>query len=1107
MTMAAGESDAGSFLDMDFPESPVVHSPLREEFTRSSISSESRKSTSTLGGFPVCVLIRPTCPVNIISFIINYILCQSKAAKRAASLPRLVPTNDSPIPPLPSPWSPNTPRDSIASGTSSIYPPSTISDFTVESPRTPSSLIGVRAPRVDIHTSEPDIYHDDDVSNRLRLLVSNNYFLPPAHTKPTPDVFSPPSAMLAPPKKASRSNSPAFLDLFRIGRKSKPTTPESASPQQCHNVNENFPPILRTTSDTPSSSGRPAYRAAPAPTHPRASDVGRVVVVREKLEDIVAASKRAEEQIRLAAAAAVSEGRRVPDVYLTGVIDPTDDVDIPPVPPGQLALRQSADAGQLAEHLPSPYSPGFSLSFASPEEEAWRKALLQQVVGHSLSNTPASTPGPTSATSMDKHARTDSEMTSTPICWAKPEEEEDNDSVSPTKSIPALTAPHTPLIAQPISPGLAMRADSPPSVPRSSLSPPPMASTSPPTVLAPGTRRSVTPLRAPSPAAPIMPLQPPPKRKNSMPSSPSFRPRTSERGSTEEQQPPLPVIHKTSSVLSSTTGEHRSESSLSSSSSIPEPRPSLTLSLFSARPEASRPAEARPSSDRGNEVDKSQQSTPSVYSSQDISHDSSIDNSKVNYAPESEGSASRPSVTITGAAEEGEEGSEISPALEGSFHSAMSERTISPSRSHSYGEDENYSPRMSSVTDAFGGGSSSGRSSSRLTMETPSPSPLRQFIGPGKDSDDEEDKGEEESLYAFPTTSSAHLGGNRHDLAQPRVSSESVMTFSPVGTPDNSSSISRRPQRPPSIITTMTIQERRASRAILSAPPIDMSTSFFDALQADPDALGEIDASDSDSESDGTEFGYDDGERSLQRPSAPWLHHRSSYMAPSSPTTASVIATPPRSSLMRLGNHSSPHLRGSPSGSGSSGNTTPIIPPVPPLRFAADDLDPKKPVVNIAHSPGFLASKKKGKGLAKTNERGSFEGMPVTSLDFYRYARSHQQQQQQLQQERHSDGDAVSALSVGSSVSLGTYNGASSSGRYLGAYKPPTIAGKSTVAEGSGISANTAAGARRELDETTKKLDGMVLQHIEAEKTRMKQIASSVAAQKKAGSSSRRRKM
>ncbi|KAG1733622.1 uncharacterized protein EDB91DRAFT_633435 [Suillus paluster] len=282
-------------------------------------------------------------------------------------------------------------RDSLltqqSSTSSSLYPLTT--SIGTESPPSPLSPTtqdhGVVIPAFDID-GPPTVqeFNADDVSYRLQLLVKNNYFLPPAHSKPSPADFAP---CVTTCKKAT---SPAFLDYFRVGKsRSKPASPDSYDGS----------PVLRVTSDSTIVSGYGPRGAPQAFRSPKSvQHMARVVVVREKMDDLVAAAKQAEIDLK---------GRDVPsdrdrgvrrpkvDVF-DGIIDPTDAVDVPPPSANYtlalqasalhgLGIEDSVGAAVLAERLPPPGSPGHSISL-DPQEEAWRKALLHQVVGHSLNS-------------------------------------------------------------------------------------------------------------------------------------------------------------------------------------------------------------------------------------------------------------------------------------------------------------------------------------------------------------------------------------------------------------------------------------------------------------------------------------------------------------------------------------------------------------------------------------------------------------------------------------------------------------------------------------------------------------------------------------------------
>ncbi|TFK27209.1 hypothetical protein FA15DRAFT_754509 [Coprinopsis marcescibilis] len=293
-------------------------------------------------------------------------------------------------------------RDSVSthqSGvSSSLYPLSTSTASGPESPPSPRSMVEPLHHLDDYYDGaeirEVKGFDGDDVAYRLQLLVKNNYFLPPAHSKPSAADFAAFDASSG--KKQSKSSAPAFLDLFRaVKPKSKPSTP-AGSPNP-----EAAPPMLRTTADSISTGQllrppqRPRAGSNAAPTSPRPASRGRVVVVREKMADIAVAAKQAEQDLK-------SKGVNFQQVMqpLNGgvdeVIDPTDAVDVP-LPSASypfavqasalhgLGVADSVGAALLADRLP-PKSSNISSSYDIDDD--WRKNLLHDAVHHSLNNTP-----------------------------------------------------------------------------------------------------------------------------------------------------------------------------------------------------------------------------------------------------------------------------------------------------------------------------------------------------------------------------------------------------------------------------------------------------------------------------------------------------------------------------------------------------------------------------------------------------------------------------------------------------------------------------------------------------------------------------------------------
>ena len=115
-------------------------------------------------------------------------------------------------------------------------------------------------------------------------------------------------------------------------------------------------------------------------------------MVREKVDNLALAAEQAEQELKIRVDAKQNSAGHFDDY-----VDPTDAVDLPPPSENSpfafqasalrgLGVENSLGAAVLAERLP-PGSPGvWSLD---PDEEAWRKALLHEAVGHSLNNTPA----------------------------------------------------------------------------------------------------------------------------------------------------------------------------------------------------------------------------------------------------------------------------------------------------------------------------------------------------------------------------------------------------------------------------------------------------------------------------------------------------------------------------------------------------------------------------------------------------------------------------------------------------------------------------------------------------------------------------------------------
>ena len=332
---------------------------------------------------------------------------QVQASRRPRSVPRRamgsISSDSSRGPPTPVDFSMSRPtyrdrpRDSLQSGTStSLYPASTQTSTPLDRALSPQSHLEQMPEVVEVPTlaENESGYRDfdtDDVSLRLRLLVNNSYFLPPAHSKPTIADLSNSDAA----KRAPKSTAPGFFDIFRIGKaRSKPPTPVALEPPRLRATSESNTQldVLLFADTTPGASITP-QKPAEIPA--------RVMVVREKMEDLMIAAKQAEHEskIRAERMAELQERNLDQTERFDGIIDPTDAVDLPPPSTKYpfalqasalqgLGVDDSIGAAVLADRLPPPRSPG--LWSVTEEDEKWRKLLLTQAVGHSLSNTPDS---------------------------------------------------------------------------------------------------------------------------------------------------------------------------------------------------------------------------------------------------------------------------------------------------------------------------------------------------------------------------------------------------------------------------------------------------------------------------------------------------------------------------------------------------------------------------------------------------------------------------------------------------------------------------------------------------------------------------------------------
>jgi hypothetical protein len=823
----------------------------------------------------------------------------------------------------------------------------------------------------EVSSFDPEVgdiqeYVQDDVSYRLRLLVNNNYFLPPAHAKPSPSDFAPSGITIS--KKPS---TPTFMDIFRGKSKSKPTTPTSSP-----SVDPTLP-ALRTAADsiTPSYALRPRS-SSQIPRIPHPGDrSGRVVVVREKMNDLAVAAKQAEQDLK-------TRGARRDHVSQTGhapfddVIDPTDVVDLP-LPSAAypfavqasalhgLGVQDSVGAALLADRLPPPKSPGMSSSDA---DEDWRKALLQQAVHLSLDST--TSPDASSFSAMIG-------ASSTPL--ASPRLTPTNvPSRGPTPSAKRLLDQR--IIINPrfsdFSPPQLTRKESDQSlVSRLSSCSRTKEPISPPDTPGP---RSSFPLRAVTPSGPVTPLAPAPRRflinpLHSLSQTELNQPNQSRNSLIDT---PNASLRK---VMSSPMLSDAYESDYRHSLMSPPPLPTVSLSSRSSLQELEQSYET--AQERPQTI-----MSDSQYSEDYVTDDDDLPRSSFALSVVGEG---RPSLS---------EYSQPSPATS-AFRDAL---TFSEGRRSS----ASYQPPLRRSLDQ----ASSARDSPVPRFSAMSPPPRMSS-----------------SLAHYALSPPPRISSLHHRAMQARAPDSTSMSepeHSPL-TDDTTlvivapalitplHPISERRGNPTSRQLSLDIPPTNPSVAIHSAPGPSSPTSFFDSIQAQPNAMDDLDSSSDSEEDDGYVSSYSRGPTNL-------------YVDPRTRVISSV--SEPRPSLTRLGNHSTPYV---------NRITDKHRPPLP---FGVGD---QKPVGNTPARPGFFRE--------RSGKSDQGHGSPVSSFEFYK---SVQQQQQQQRPATATSG-------------------------------PSTVFSKPRSATmGPGELPNPKA------QESQRRLEGMLIQHMEAEKDTIKRIAT-----------------
>ncbi|KAG8996399.1 hypothetical protein FRB90_012751, partial [Tulasnella sp. 427] len=424
------------------------------------------------------------------------------------------------------------PRDSMTTHHSSYYPHSS-SSYSNTSPPSPSSpsassfaasiqtgTDAADATSLDPHHPHHALLDPDDVSYRLKLLVRNNYFLPPAHSKPSQFQLAAAAGQPTAPSQGSpnTANKPFFRDIFRVGKVVKGSTigtaasrpVQTATQQQAQQ--QTVRSVRHANAPTAGAAAPPLRQAKSAnalvrPSHTRnptnlsssttsrtlsvtaagggpVERRGRVVVIRETVEDIQIAAKEAEIQMRVQQQSMkedVKEGAKAPKAGSSKksardgedseeeddddlIVDPTDAVDLPsysfqPMASALVGLGLGVDAsglsaGVLADQLPPPGSPTFGMT---KEDMMWRKALLHQAVGLSMMSIPAPSSSSSSPSATPQTTRTRKKST-TKDSVASSVTPQVNSSAPPSSSVGRSPAPKTAKQQQPAPKSLASKS-------------------------------------------------------------------------------------------------------------------------------------------------------------------------------------------------------------------------------------------------------------------------------------------------------------------------------------------------------------------------------------------------------------------------------------------------------------------------------------------------------------------------------------------------------------------------------------------------------------------------------------------------------------------------
>ncbi|KAI9000577.1 hypothetical protein BD414DRAFT_451016 [Trametes punicea] len=947
----------------------------------------------------------------------------------------------------------------ISATSSSVYPASTSAGSRTESslPYTDDQNEADMSYPEIVSPEHPE-FDPDDVSYRLRLLLNNSYFLPPAHAKPSPMALSSHPQDAVPKSKPVASG---FLDFFRIGKaKSKPTSPAPGSPPAL-DING---PILRTTSDSPSASGLLFRVQAQALAQPPAvksqcpTPTSRVVVLRERMDDLATAAKEAEKEIRSKA-----DGRKPKtptasrDRFVDDIIDPTDAVDLPPPSANALFAVQasamfglgpqdSVGAAVLADRL-VPSSPG--IWSISSEEEMWRKELLREAVSLSLGNTPESSFSSSDGRQAALSPPPQSEATFPTPALLEAQRRVGQRIVESFSIHTATSDPSPPM--SPVEPSTTQVA------PAMAKSGPHFVEKSPKVSEHPLLAAGDPPVRAETPAHMHTPLAPAPRKQlvnplysHSEPDLPDTISKAKDPSSGSSDATFHTVRKANSTPRMSTSDDSTTQRPVSSLSPPPIPEhPEIHRGLSPAP----RVLEGMPSFTTTHTESDSRYSDDSMSFRTPMDTDIEVSGARPSMTISIP--SGRPSLSVSEYSVPSPTASAFRDAVFGSCRppSSLSRRSATSLLEPTQSETSRPPP----VTPRNAATSPPPRLSSSVspTVLPPPPRPpaIRPTYRPSTSTHDSQSTGTHSSPSVMLSSSSSDVAPVQNTSVQSPLSS-------PMPSSVSSPLAARRGQNSP---LSLQIPSGYDIPAIHSAPAPSSPTDFFDRIQSTiANAMDDLETSD---ESSDEELSLEGAEHARSRYNHPPPPRSPESNRPEPVETAEVFVEPrtqaisnrassssSRPSIMRLGNHSTPQLSPAPSFMTAE--------PVPQYT-----LDRKKPIGNVADmtrrsftSVRSVKSVKKGKGIMNVGVGSKSPILPIGPVP----------------------SSPINPYALGTGMSSSAIDSGKESRR------PATAPSE---------------GARRAQRESIQKFDGMLLQHLAAERDRIRQITSNISNSNSAASS------